>query len=118
MVWVALDADEVVGYCYASEVDDSLFVEEIDVVPEHGRRGVGRALLRDVDADVRRRALTAVTLTTESDVPWNRPLYEKLGFRVVAPDERHPGLAAKFTAEADRGLDLTTRVTMRRDVSR
>jgi GNAT superfamily N-acetyltransferase len=117
MVWVAVAHGAPVGWCYASEVDDSLFVEQVDVLPEHGRRGIGGRLLDTVRAQADARGLAAVTLTTDAHVPWNRPWYEKLGFQVVAPADRGPALAAKVAHEGERGLDLTRRVTMRRRVT-
>jgi GNAT superfamily N-acetyltransferase len=116
MVWVAVLDGELVGWCYASPVDDSLFVEQIDVLPEFGRRGIGGQLLDRVSAEAADLGRVAVTLTTETDVAWNRPWYEKIGFRVLQPDERGSGLAAKVAHEAERGLDITTRVTMRRAI--
>jgi GNAT superfamily N-acetyltransferase len=118
MVWVAEVDGERAGWCYASPVDDSLFVEEVDVVPEYGRRGIGRALLDTVAAAAGERGLAAVTLTTDAHVPWNGPWYEKLGFAVVPPAQRGPDLAAKLADEARRGFDLTRRVTMRRPLLR
>jgi GNAT superfamily N-acetyltransferase len=117
MVWVAVADGAPVGWCYASEVDDSLFVEQVDVLPEHGRQGIGGRLLDTVSAEADARGLAAVTLTTDAHVPWNRPWYEKLGFQVVAPAGRGPALAAKVAHEGERGLDLTRRVTMRRRVT-
>jgi GNAT superfamily N-acetyltransferase len=116
MVWVAAVGGELVGWCYAAVVDDSLFIEQIDVLPEFGRRGIGGRLLDTVGDAARDRGLRALTLTTEADIPWNRPWYEKVGFHVVPAAARPPGLAAKFAAEADRGLDTSTRVTMRREL--
>jgi GNAT superfamily N-acetyltransferase len=117
LVWAAEVDGEIVGWCYASVVDDSLFVEEVDVVPEHGRRGIGRALLDAVSHDAEARGLAAVTLTTDTHLAFNRPLYEKLGFVVLAPDQLGPGLRAAIAREAERGLDLGRRVAMRRPTS-
>lgn len=48
-VWVAVDRYEVVvGYAIAREVDDTLYLQQIDVAPEHGRRGIGSALVNTV----------------------------------------------------------------------
>lgn len=57
--------------------------------------------------------LLALTLTTFAHVPWNRPLYEHLGFQVLANEEVGPGLRAVMNTEAAHGLDPTTRVAMR-----
>lgn len=58
--------------------------------------------------------MTALTLTTFSDVPWNRPYYERLGFRVLDEVELSPGLRRIRREEAQRGLDRWGRVAMRR----
>ena len=64
------------------------------------------------------RDLAALTLTTDAHVEWNRPWYEKLGFRVLAPGEAGPGLASAVADEERRGFDLSRRVAMRREIGR
>jgi hypothetical protein len=51
-------------------------------------------------------------LTTFSDVPWNRPLYEHLGFVVLAPEAVGPELQAVIQRESDGGPDHAPRVCM------
>jgi hypothetical protein len=60
----------------------------------------------------------SLTLTTFSDVPWNRPLYEHLGFRVLSEEEIGPGLRTIRDRETTEGLDPSTRVVMRFDLGR
>jgi GNAT superfamily N-acetyltransferase len=117
LVWTAelSDSAELVGWCFASIIDDALFIEQIDVLPEHGRKGIGRALLDATQDEARSRGLAALTLTTDAHVAWNRPWYEKLGFRVLAHDELGPGLAVAVADEGRRGFDLSRRVVMRRE---
>lgn len=91
-------------------------LEELDVQPDHGRRGVGRRLVAAVCDWAALRGLQWVTLTTFRDVPFNRPFYASLGFTVLAPHELSPALAAVVAREARCGLDLAPRVTMRRRV--
>jgi GNAT superfamily N-acetyltransferase len=116
--WVATGGGAVVGYVIADVVDGCAHVEQVSVHPDHQGRGVGRALLDRVGAWARAEGLPALTLTTFTDVPWNRPLYEHLGFRVLAEAEIGPGLRALCHAEAAHGLDPATRVCMRRDLPR
>ena len=47
-----------------------------------------------------------------SDVPWNAPYYEKLGFHVVST--LTPALQALVDEQATWGLDPSLRVVMRR----
>jgi hypothetical protein len=44
---------------------------------------------------------------------WDRPLYEHLGFRVLAPHEISPGVQAVRDSETKHGLDPDLRVVMR-----
>jgi len=118
-VWVAVAPNgTVVGFAYADLIDGAVHLEELDVLEAFGRRGLGRALVAAVIADARRRGLTAVTLTTFRDVPWNAPFYARLGFRILPADALTPGLTAIFALEAARGLPRELRVVMRCDLDR
>lgn len=117
--WVATDrSDRVVGYVVVELIDGCAHVEQISVDPEHQGQGLGQALIDEVERWAAARGLEAMTLTTFAEVPWNRPLYEHLGFRVLREEELSPGLRALRTEEAARGLDRELRVCMRRPVRR
>ncbi len=115
-VWVAADSGELIGFAYAAVVDDFCHLEELDVLPEHGRRGVGTALVDAVRDYAARAGFSGVSLTTFRDVPWNAPFYRRLGFEILDPGELTPGLAAAFAGEARRGLPVELRVVMARPV--
>jgi ribosomal protein S18 acetylase RimI-like enzyme len=113
--WVAVDdGGAVIGFAVACVVDGEGHLDELAVVPAHGRRGVGRALVEAVVAWAAAGDLPSVTLTTFRDVPWNRPFYEKLGFENVAT--LTPALQAVVDEQATWGLDPSLRVVMRRSV--
>jgi ribosomal protein S18 acetylase RimI-like enzyme len=112
--WCAVDDDdEPLGYVLVDDVDGESHIAQISVHPDHQGTGVGRALVGQVEARARRAGQSGVTLTTYAEVPWNRPLYEHLGFVVVADDEAGPELRAIRAAEIDSGLDPAPRVCMR-----
>lgn len=48
--------------------------------PEHGRRGIGGALVGSVCDWARASGIASVTLTTYREIPWNEPFYRRLGF--------------------------------------
>jgi GNAT superfamily N-acetyltransferase len=116
-LWVAVGRDDVpVGFALALVVDGCGYLHELDVLPEHGRRGVGAALVEAVCAWARRERFPAVTLITFRHVPFNAPFYARLGFRVLAPGELSAALAEILQAETERGIPDQDRVAMRRDV--
>jgi GNAT superfamily N-acetyltransferase len=117
--WVAIDdAGEPIGYVIVDVVDGNAHIEQVSVVPDQQGRGMGRALVDRVRAWAGEQRMPAVTLTTFADVSWNSPLYRHLGFRDLGEDELGPGLAAVRDEETVHGLDPTTRVCMRLDVTR
>jgi ribosomal protein S18 acetylase RimI-like enzyme len=105
-----------VGYLLVDVVDGCAHVEQVSVRPDHQGMGVGRALMDRARAWAVATRRPAVTLTTFANVPWNRPLYEHLGFRVMDESEIGPELQAVRWAEAAHGLDPATRACMRLDV--
>lgn len=115
--WVAVDdRDRPVGYALALEVDGHAHLEQLTVHPECGRQGRGRALVETVVGWARAQGAGAITLSTFVDVPWNRPYYERCGFRVLADHELTPALLALRVTEVEHGLDVSCRCFMRRDL--
>lgn len=114
--WVAEVDDEVAAYVLVDLVDGVAHVEQVSVHPGHARQGIGRLLLDHIAGLARTRGDARVTLTTFREVPWNAPYYERCGYRPLPDDERGPELVALMQAEADHGLDPTTRVAMALDL--
>ena len=113
-LWVALRDDMPVGFARVELLEpNAAHLEEIDVHPEHGRRGLGTQLVREVCRWAETRGLGAVTLTTFRDVPWNMPFYARLGFEELTPAALTPALRGILEDETRRGLDPTRRVVMR-----
>jgi GNAT superfamily N-acetyltransferase len=116
--WVATDElDQPVGYVIVDVVDKNAHVEQISVLPGFQGQGLGRELLDAVRLWAVESGRAAITLTTFTHVPWNRPLYEHLGFVVMSEEELGPELQAVQEHETQLGLDPTTRVCMRTTTS-
>jgi len=114
-LWVALKHDVPVGFAQVEQLEPKVsHLKEIDVLREHGRRGLGTRLVQTVCKCAAESGLTAVTLTTFRDVPWNMPFYQRLGFNEIPAAEQSAALIAVLEQEAARGLDRTRRVAMRR----
>lgn len=111
---VAEDAGVPVAFVMFREVEGCGYVEQIDVLPSHARRGIGAALLDAAAQAARVRGWAALTLSTFRDVPFNAPYYARLGFAEIG--ELTPGMREIRAEHEARGLDETARVFMRREV--
>ena len=115
--WVAVDsADVPVAYLVADRVDGNLHIEQVSVHPDSARRGIGRSLLDHAADRAAADGLSALTLTTFTDVPWNAPYYARCGFRPLDDTALSPGLRDIRAREAAHGLDRWPRLVMRRTV--
>lgn len=112
-LWVALADDVAVGFAHVRILEPSaVHLEELDVHPEHGRRGLGAMLVTTVCDWAAANEYEKVTLRTFRDVRWNMPFYASLGFTVVPSTAITPALASIVLDESTRGLDLDRRVLM------
>jgi GNAT superfamily N-acetyltransferase len=116
-LWVAAGPDgQPVGFALATVVDGLGHLDELDVHPEHGRRGLGAALVETVCAWAKSAGFEAITLSTFRDIPWNAPFYTRLGFHILTEDELTKGLLRLREAEVEWGLPISERVMMRREL--
>jgi GNAT superfamily N-acetyltransferase len=117
-LWVALADELPVGFALVDMLAPDLpHLKEMDVSPQHGRRGVGTAMLGAVLEWLARSGHQQMTLTTFRNIPWNMPFYSRLGFEEVPRDGLRPELEAVVRDETARGLDPARRVVMRYRVS-
>jgi GNAT superfamily N-acetyltransferase len=112
-LWVASAGNTPVGFALVKMLADDLpHLEEIDVDPAHGRRGLGTALVKAVSEWATDSGYVLLTLTTFRAVPWNLPFYARMGFVEIPRETLRPELAAVVAEEAHRGLDPHTRMVM------
>jgi GNAT superfamily N-acetyltransferase len=108
------DAGRPVAYLVGEPVDGAFHIEQVSVHPDAAHRGVGRTLIAYAADHARDQGLTGLTLTTFTEVPWNAPYYERIGFRALTEPELTPGLRKIRATEAEHGLDRWPRVCMYR----
>lgn len=102
----------VVGFALLELEGDEAHLEELDVDPDHGRRGIGRALVEASLEWGREAGAARMTLSTFEDVAWNAPFYARCGFEIVAPEAWSAADRARRAEEAEGGLDVSRRVIM------
>ncbi len=116
-LWVAADGDDrPVGFARAGVVGENAHLDELDVRPAHGQRGLGTALVETVCDWAKDSGYRAVTLATLRHIPWNAPWYQRLGFRVLEAHELTAALSDLLHEEIQHGLPADQRVAMRRDL--
>ena len=119
LLWVALADDVPIGFAHLKLLEpEAVHLAEIDVHPDHGRRGIGTQLVRAVCDWAATNSYRYITLTTFRDVRWNMPFYARLGFEVIPSTGLTPALISIIEDEARRGLDTDRRVAMRIELSR
>jgi len=113
--WVAEHKHaEPVAFIAVTREGRELHIWEFDVRIDCQRRGIGRRLLQRLIAEATAAGLSAITLTTFRDVPWNGPFYQSMGFASLAPEKLDARLAAVLAAEIDKGLPAARRCAMRK----
>src|SRR3569833_1088267 len=115
LLWVAALEDTPVGFAHVKLLEPLVaHLDELDVHPAHGRRGLGRRLVMTVCGWAAAAGHSAVTLSTFRHLPWNMPFYATLGFEEL-PTAAWSGAIARVVAdETRRGLDPARRVIMTR----
>ncbi len=115
LLWVALDDDDrPAGFALARPMDADLFLAEMSVALTMQGRGLGRALLRAVVDHARAAgSYCGVALTTDRELPWNGPFYQRAGFAEVPLAHQGPQLRAQLQHEAAAGFDPARRCAMR-----
>ena len=104
-LWAAVTLDnQPVGFAFVVVKGKSAMMAELDVDPEHQRKGLGRKLVQTVIDWAREEGFNHLTLTTFRNVPWNAPFYEKMGFRRLHESELTADLIAVLDREAELGL--------------
>jgi len=115
-LWVAVPTDEStpIGFIVAKFLPESCFIIELSVHPDHGRRGVGSALISACCQSASFRGAARVTLTTFRYVPWNIPFYQRSGFKILTAEHWSPAVKAIVEHEDRYGFLTKHRVVMAR----
>jgi GNAT superfamily N-acetyltransferase len=82
---VLVVGDPPVGFARIDLLAGGAHLEQLAVHPDHGRRGLGRALVRAACAWSAAAGYDQITLATYRDVPWNGPFYASEGFTELGP---------------------------------
>ncbi len=112
VILVAEREGELAAFATAEEVGQEGFYALLCVHPAHAQRGLGRRLTDAIKTWAVSRGYTTLTMTTFPDVPWNAPMFERMGFRIMDDAELTPGLMDIRREEIASGLPPEQRVFM------
>ena len=104
--------DVPVGFVATRPAGRALHIAEISVLRRWQKQGIGAGLLRALAADARNSGFDALTLDTFRDVPFNAPLYARLGFVEVENFESWPHLRQSLETAETLGIAPGLRVAM------
>lgn len=111
LLWVALAEDgRPVGYALVQMIEGVALLAQMDVHPDHMRKGIGSALIACVAECLKLQKKAALYLTTFRHAPWNAPFYAKRGFAALNKGEE-PLFISKIL-EDEKRYGLTNRVAM------
>jgi GNAT superfamily N-acetyltransferase len=114
-VWVSVDADDrAQGFLEAEPIEGWLHILEVSVHPAAQRQGRARALVETALGHARSGGLAMVSLTTDRELPFNGPMYARMGFSELSAAQAPPWLAAILAREAEHGFDPALRIAMAR----
>ena len=116
MLWVLASEQELAGYLMAGVLGEDFHIQQMDVAPAHGRKGLGRALLRHALQQARASGYHRVVLTTLSDVAWNAPFYASEDFIEWPSHAWSTGMREVMAAEAVAGFPMESRLAMQRSL--
>ncbi len=114
---IAEHKGRIAGYAALWPVDHLAHLCEIDVHPDHGGAGVGRALMAAAEDWAKGQGHAGLSLTTFIDVPWNGPWYARQGFAPYPESDWPPGHAEIWRGQLASALDCSRRHMMVKSLS-
>jgi GNAT superfamily N-acetyltransferase len=111
-IWVAETNGKLVGFAVAEALDGEGFLTEMDVLPEHARKGLGKQFIQLVREWGAAQGYREIRLITCSDIPWNAPFYRRVGFRILEESELSPALLREREEDTEDWFEEGDRVLM------
>jgi ribosomal protein S18 acetylase RimI-like enzyme len=82
-VVLAIADERIVGCVFFAWERDHCFLFRLGVLPAWRRRGIGRALVEEVEHRARARGAPCIRLGVRRNFTWNHAYYEQLGYCIL-----------------------------------
>jgi len=83
-VWLAVLGDQIAGALVLAPGDGFMKLANVAVRPEHGGKGIGRALIALSESEAAEQGFRELRLNTHVAMPENVRFYSRLGWKEVA----------------------------------
>lgn len=100
-LFLATEADALIGCLFAKRMANTLYLNKFAVLPQRQQCGIGKRLSNVAEQHARSLGLDALTLNTRIELTDNHATFEALGF-------------AKLAEHAHNGYDRPTFISMRK----
>lgn len=107
------DTKVLVGWMYLTRSDGELCLGQIIVDPSRQQEGIGSLMMAWLISHSVAAGESSIVLSTQRDLPWNRPWYEALGFLVIAETDWSEHMSLVQRQHVAEGIDWGRRVHMR-----
>lgn len=100
---VALAAGQPAGFAFYEPTGTHLYFSRLSVLPQFRNRGIGRALIDDVERRAREAGAAGVRLGVRLQLPHLVQRYERMGYRITEY-RTHPGYAKPTYVYMEKNL--------------
>ncbi|MFC7290208.1 GNAT family N-acetyltransferase [Hirschia litorea] len=118
LLWVsANDRDIPIGFILCEHKKTGMYLDQVSVLPEYGRKGIGEQLVRHAIEETKRHGYDHISLSTFRDIPWNGKFYKRLGFKEI-PRHKLQDWQHELTQLQRATMDISKRCFMKKSVKR
>ena len=89
---IAMIEDQIVGCVFVRVLDDSTYLGKFAVLPDSQRRGIGKQMMKEVEAIALRHGQPLLELNTRIELTENHEIFSRFGFAKVS-EHSHDGFS-------------------------
>ena len=114
-LWVAVCPTSMatpVAFLAAERLDEHFHIMQVSVAKSFQRQKLGTRLIQMAEDYARREGYPGLSLTTDKKIPWNGPVYSRMGFQEVEAELLGINHVQRVMEEKVAGLPVDSRCVM------